>query len=227
MRKEILIPLAVLAAAVSANAGIVISEVDPTGSSNSTYKQDWFELTNTGASAQDITGWSMDDNSDQFADAVQLRGVTSIPAGASVVFIEDGTDSTKDAALEATFETAWFGSNVPAGFTIGAYGGSSVGLSSSSDGVNIFDAAGNQVTGVAFGASTAGVSFDNSAGLGSTSSDPTISTLSVAGTNGAFVSPTSETGSPGTIVNAVPEPTTLALLSTTALLIARRRRSTR
>ena len=102
---------------------------------------------------------------------------------------------------------------VPAGFTIGNYGGGSVGLSQSGDSVNIYNASSVLQAGVTFGSSTAGVSFDNSvAKLTSTTgvgaSDPTISTLSVAGTDGAFVTTGGhEIGSPG----AVPEPSSWAL----------------
>jgi hypothetical protein len=74
--------------------------------------------------------------------------------------------------------------------------------------VNIFDAAGTRITGIAFGATTLGFTFDNSAGLGSTTTPlPTVTTLSVAGVNGAFLSGL-ETGSPG--LAAVPEPSEYA-----------------
>ena len=67
--------------------------------------------------------------------------------------------------------------------------------------MNLFDALGNRITGVSFGASTTGFTFDNTAGLGSTTLPlPVVSTLSVAGVNGAFVAADGvETGSPGTI----------------------------
>lgn len=192
---------------IQANAQIIISEVDPTGSATSTYAADWFELTNTGTSAVSIAGWKMDDNSDSFGSAVSLNGVSSIAAGQSVVFIES-TGSTA-ATVETNFKSAWFGSSVPSGFTIGDYSGSGVGLSSTADEVNIFNASGAKIAGVGFGISTSGKSFDNSAGLNSTgSTDVIISTLSVAGTHGAFTSPTGEVGSPG----AVPEPSTYALM---------------
>ncbi|HEX3357257.1 MAG TPA: lamin tail domain-containing protein [Tepidisphaeraceae bacterium] len=231
MKKAILASVLALFSAASSRAAIIISEVDPTGSSNSSYKADWFELTNTGASDQDITGWKMDDNSQSSASAVAIRGITSIPAGGSVVFIEDGaaTNAANDPTIEGAFETAWFGSNVPTGFLIGAYGGSGVGLGGSPPGdqVNIFNASGTQITGVSFGAaanSPQGTSYDNAAGIGDvTTPPPAISTLSVAGTNGAFLSSDGkETGSPGT---TVPEPASLTLLAGATLLLIRRRRS--
>ena len=177
-------------------APVTVSEVAPWGSGNATYAGDWFELTNFGVSAVDITGWKMDDNSNSPVGAVVLNGVTSVAPGQSVVFIEG--DATKAAA----FVTAWFGGTAPTGFAIGTYGGSGVGLSTGGDGVNVFDAAGKRLTGVSFAASTTGVSFDNSAGLGSA-----ISTLSVVGIAGAFVSGALELGSPGTTDPDVTRPT--------------------
>ena len=176
--------------------GLFITEVAP-WSSGTTIGADWFELTNTSKSAIDISGWKFDDNSNSFAAAVALNGLTSIAAGRSVVFIETATPSTTIAA----FKTAWFGANAPADLTIGSYTGAGVGLSNAGDAVNLFDATGKLVTGISFGASTIGVSFDNKAGIGgSVLPTPTVSTLSTPGTNGAFLAADGiETGSPGSI----------------------------
>lgn len=207
-----------LTSLAAAQAQIIISEVDPSGSGNTDYGADWFELKNTGASAVDITGWEMDDNSDSFSKAVPLTGVTSIAAGQTVVFIEDTgmTDST----LNTSFINAWFGGTAPAGLTIGNYGGSGVGLSTSGDAVNIFDSLGNAVTGVTFGNAPAGATFDNTAGLSGA-----ISQASVVGVNGAFLSADGkEIGSPGDVA-PVPEPSTLALvgfMGLTTLISVRR-----
>lgn len=184
---------------------IIVSEVAPWSSSNSppSLAADWFEVTNIGATAISTTGWKMDDNSNLFNVAVPLNGVPSIAPGESVIFIET-TDLT---AKSAAFKSLWFGANSPAGLQIGSYTGSGVGLSSSGDAVNLFDASGNLITGVSFGASLTGPSFatfDNSAGLGSTTFPvPSVSTLSAVGVNGAFVAvnDSTEIGSPGTITN--------------------------
>ena len=179
---------------------VFISEVHPTGSSNTSYLADWFEVTNAGNTAVNITGWQMDDSSNGTLK-LTLRGVTSIPAGKSAIFFEGVADGSTDAAKIAAFSTAWFGSPTPpAGFLIGAYGGSGAGLSSTGDAVNLFDADANRITGVSFGAAVLGTTFDNHAALGSSTLPlPAISTGSVAGVHGAFLSANAtETGSPGT-----------------------------
>jgi hypothetical protein len=196
---------------------MIISEVHPTGSGNAPYAADFFEVTNTGPAAVDLTGWKMDDNSNVFASAVALRGVTSIAAGQSVIFIEGDATGSNDVSIQASFKTAWFGASVPAGFTIGGYGGSGVGLSTAGDAVNVFDSTGARITGISFGAAATGVTFDNAAGLGSTTLPlPTFSSLSAAGVNGASVSPDSEIGSPG----AVPEPAAAAAAALSLLILA-------
>jgi uncharacterized protein YjiK len=182
---------------------VKITEVDPTGN-EAPYAADWFELTNTGTAAVDLTGWKADDDSQSFAEGAPLVGVASLPPGASAVFLEKSSQI-------AAFETAWFPGGTPSGFLIGAYE-NGPGLSKGGDQVNVFDAAEELVTGVAFGAATVKVSFDNAAGIGGTTKPPpTISTPSVVGTDGAFTNAGGETGSPGTIVSV---PTAPALSAT-------------
>jgi hypothetical protein len=113
-----------------------------------------------------------------------MTGVPSIAPGESAIFTE-GEHS-------AAFKTAWFGANVPAGFQIGSYSGSGVGLSTDGDAVNLFDSFGRRVTGVSFGASTSGFTFDNTARAAA------VSQLSAEGVNGAFKAG-NEVGSPGRI----------------------------
>jgi uncharacterized protein YjiK len=190
-------PLVVTPPANGIASTLIISEAAPWASGNSPYAADWFEVTNTGTTAVDITGWKFDDNSHTFSAALDLVGVTSIGAGKSVVFVE--TSTVPDAAQK--FQDAWFGTKVPTGFTIGTYSGTGAGLSTAGDEVNLYDKAGNRVTGISFGASATGISFENPALLTSSGADaaPDASRLSMLGTNGAFVAandPT-EIGSPG------------------------------
>lgn len=204
-----------------APAGLVITEVMSSSGVGGT--PDWFELTNTGALPEVITGYRMDDGSNSFAASIPLNGVTSIAAGESVVFFE----STATPATEINaFRTFWGGSNsgLP-GVQIGYYLGSGAGVSFSSagDGAVVFNAAGVTKAGlVTYPAATTGKSFQY---------DPVTQLLagpSVVGVYGAFdsfsVSPLN-TGSPGT-TGAVPEPSTLALAGCGLLalgLCARRR----
>ncbi|HYF35254.1 MAG TPA: lamin tail domain-containing protein, partial [Prosthecobacter sp.] len=175
---------------------IIISEVAAWSSGNSPVGGGWFEVTNTGATVVDITGWKVDDNSNSFASAVALSGITSISPGESVIFIE-----TADLPGTSTaFRSNWFGANPPAGLRIGGYSGSGIGLSTGGDALNLYDSAGVLQAKVTFGASPAGPSFptfNNAEGLNNTA----ISQLSVAGVNGARVAANSpaEIGSPGTV----------------------------
>lgn len=201
------IAAAVLAAtSFAASASITITEVAPWSSGNSPVGADWFELTNTGSSALDITGWKVDDSSSLFTSAAALNGITSIAAGQSVIFLEGNASKVE------LFKTNWFGSSIPANLAIGYYSGSGIGLSTDGDALNIFNASGALQARVTFGASDLSSpfqSFDNAAGL----NNAAISHLSVVGTNGAFTAANSaiEIGSPGSIA-AVPEPETYAML---------------
>lgn len=69
--------------------------------------------------AVNMSGWTMDDNSNAFATSVVLRRVTSIAAGQSVVFLEGTAPGSTDATIAAAFKSAWFGS-APTSVVIGA-----------------------------------------------------------------------------------------------------------
>lgn len=184
-------------------AAVAITEVAPWSSGNSPVGADWFELTNTGASAISLAGWSMDDGS-ATPGVAPLLGVANLAAGQSAVFVEG------NGSLAATFISTWFGASAPAGLLLGHYAGAGVGLGTGGDAVNVFNAANLLQASVSFGASPTGpyASFDNAAGLSGV-----LSQLSVVGVNGAFVAAADalEIGSPGT-VSAVPEPASLALM---------------
>ncbi len=173
---------------------LIVSEVAPWSSGNSPLAADWFEVTNTTASAVDVTGWKMDDSSNLFSSAVALNGIASIAPGESVIFIETANLATASLALK----NLWFGANPPAGLQIGSYSGGGVGLSTGGDGVSLFNGSGVPEANVIFGASPAGPSFptfNNAVGLNSA----TISLLSVASAGGAFLAANdaNEVGSPG------------------------------
>jgi uncharacterized protein YjiK len=176
-------------------AHVLVTEVSPWSSGNSPYAADWFEVTNTGSTPVDLKDWKIDDSSNALNSAVPMTGVPSIAPGESAIFTE-GEHS-------AAFKAAWS----PASFQIGSYSGSGVGLSTDGDAVNLFDSFGRRVTGVSFGASTSGFTFDNAAGAA------TVSQLSAVGVNGAFKSSANEVGSPGTHPTATVAGTVPATLS--------------
>src|SRR5262249_55249596 len=134
-----ILSLAIITLAIGSRADVYITEVHPSGSGNGTYAADWFELYNAGPSAVDLTGWRIDDSSPSFGTAVALRGVPSLAPGQTAIFLEGNASGTTDSTIDAAFLTAWFGGLVPAGFLVGNYGGSGVGLSTTSDAVNIFN----------------------------------------------------------------------------------------
>jgi hypothetical protein len=179
---------------------------------------DWFEVTNYGLSDVSITGWKMDDNSFSSGNSVALSGVSSISSGQSVIFLE----SASAASDISTFRTIW-GSNVTS-LIIGSYTGSGVGLSSSGDGLVLFDSTGVEMTPrVTFAAATTGSSFYYSYdSTGSPSTSPNtnaiLSTASLSNGQNTYTS-SGNTGSPGTAMNAVPEPQTYLLLGIAAAFL--------
>ena len=122
-------------------APVRVTEVSPWSSGNSPYAADWFEATNTGTQPVDLTGWKMDDSSNALASAVPLTGVASIAPGQSAIFTE-GEKRRRRSRRPGSAHS------VPAGFAIGSYSGSGVGLSTDGDAVNLFDSFGRRVTGV-------------------------------------------------------------------------------
>lgn len=190
-----------ITAATGGTPSIIISEVAAWSSGNSPIAADWFEVTNIGTAAANITGWRVDDNSNAFGSAIALNGITSIAPGESVIFLESAS-----AAIADNFKALWFGTNPPAGLQIGTYSGSGIGLSTGGDAVNLYNSAGALQANVVFGASPSGPSFptfDNAGGV----NNGTISALSAVGVNGAFAAAndSTEIGSPGTITAAPPQ----------------------
>jgi hypothetical protein len=123
-------------------AEVAITEVAAWSSGNSPVGADWFDLTNKGSSAVDVSGWRMDDSSLSFASARALRGISTIGAGRSVILIEHDAAGAQDGTLRNAFLDTWLGGAAAAGLQIGFYGGAGVGLSTGGDAVAIFGAGG-------------------------------------------------------------------------------------
>jgi hypothetical protein len=150
--KQILLTL-VLVVSTTIFSQVRITEVMSNSGTGGT--ADWIELTNLGSTAVDITGWKVDDNSFLFTAALDLTGITTIPAGKSVIFMETAAPLTDIPAFKA-----FWGSSVN-NITVGSYTGSGIGLSSTGDGAVIFKADQTEVTRVSFptAANTSGKSF--------------------------------------------------------------------
>jgi hypothetical protein len=162
---------------------------------------------------------------------VALNGVSSIGAGESVVFVETASPLT----VIPDFRSFWGGSAATA--TIGSYTGSGVGFSSGGDGIVLFNSGSAEATPqVLFPAATLGSSFfyqyaSNGDPTTSPNSNAVVSTVGTINGQVTYLSANTVTqniGSPGTAINAVPEPTSLATLACGGLLglgfAARRRR---
>lgn len=209
-RLPLLAAISVLGSSPFAGAAAIL-RITEVMSNGDTY--DWFEVTNYGDAAAAFTGHSMDDSSFASGTSVGLVGITSIAPGESVIFIENST-------VPAAFKTAW---SLEGSVQVGNYSGSGAGLSSSGDGVTIFNGS-TELSGpnsglirVSFGASTSGTSFNwtyNAAG--NNVSGPTLTTGGTTWNNAG----TTMRGTPG----VVPEPSAMLLGGLGAMFLLRRRR---
>lgn len=171
--------------------------------SNATYglssAPDWFEITNFDSSGINISGWRMDDDSNDALQSMPLlpSGWNVLATGESAVFIETNNPSV----AIPNFRSFW---NLSPSIKIGSYNGSKVGLSSGGDQVNLFVPSGNsstsfvKLTGVIFGSATTNRSFYWEYNNNIVS----LTGLSIPNSRGAYVgsggSPTVyATGSPG------------------------------
>jgi fibronectin-binding autotransporter adhesin len=214
--------LAVLAwsGPVSAEPLIRVTEVMSKPGDTVEPTRDWFELTNYGTTAANLTGWRIDDNSFSVGASAELFGFTTGPLGnpwgdtfllnpgESAVFVETTATNPASATLPA-FQSFWNLGTDSANVRnpkLGFYTGSGLSLSSSGDGVVIFSGsgAGTEVTRVRFGAATTGSSFAWSYDADGQVATSPNGTVSVPGVAGAYIASGAvpNTGSPGSAVVA-------------------------
>lgn len=175
---------------------------------------EFVEITNTGASAIDLTGWSFDDDS-QTPGGFSLSGIGVLAAGASALITE---------VSDADFRLNWGLSNA-----VQIAGSNTVNLGRS-DEINIFNASNVLVDRLTFSdvnipgsIRTNGISGNAlPAHLGTN----TVINWFLSASGDSFGSYTSQSGdlaNPGSYA-PVPEPTTLAALGLGAMALIRRKR---
>lgn len=151
---------------------------------------DWWELTNTGPAAVDLTGYSWDDNT---PSPSFFPNGTSIAAGESIIILQDSTGGYNTA-----WKAAWGLTTTQVlssqNFTPGAGGQLFSSFSSTADSVSLFDDNGIEVASVDIGVATTGRSF---AFL--QDARPILGFISVSGKHGAYLSTvtTPDIASPG------------------------------
>lgn len=212
MGKIVVLITLVLLLALSgpANAELAITEIMCLSVHHGT-SNDWWELTNTGPSSVDLTGYSWDNSflSGPPVPGTNVFGNITITAGESIIILEDDAhtdDWINDWGLGTwvnVYDVTYFAGNF-----------SSIGAP---DEVALFDAGGFLVTSVEYPIFTGGFSNE-------WATDGMFLGLSVIGENGAYQSLNSgpDVGSPG---YAVPEPATVILLSLGGLALLRKRRT--
>ncbi len=235
MKKFFAAALAACLAPAFADADVIISEImwNPNGGESGL--QEWIEITNTGESDVDLTGWVYADTQDNhFSDP--FAAGTSLAAGASAVIVGQS---------EAVFQSIW-GAGIP---VITYTGGPANGISLANGGaadnetVAIFDASSNLIDEVNYESNINGwPATDGSVVNGqsiyllpnafSTAANDVGSNWaeSVAGVDGAYTALISnpdinttllDVASPGVAV-IVPEPSTVVLAALAALGLGRR-----
>ena len=230
--------LLLLCFAIQASAQLVVTEIN----SSSDATDDWFELTNIGSSAIDMTGYGFDDfpeNVDNVAAILDATGAgILVQPGESVVVLEFDTELGTTAAEQiGDFRSCWGGLD---GIQIGFHTGSGLGRD---DGVSIFDAASNLVAQEIYFDPSIDPPLDQHAGesvgardIDSAIWDPTTSPSidtpagnvfiePILGENGVIAACDTGLGSPGAVVG-VPEPSSILLIMMAVLgITAYRKRS--
>ncbi|OYP37683.1 lamin tail domain-containing protein [Rhodopirellula sp. MGV] len=203
----------------TSQAAIVITEVMANSAhpgSGGTSNADWFEIYNNGTTTIDLTGWSWDDESEE-AGTANFGSVTSLAAGQALIV------TGEPEGTEASWLTDWGNPTVNL-----IHRDTFPGLGSGGDGLRLFDNTGALVYSVDFGVATEGVTF-------AYDSSGSYLGQSAEGVNGAFRATFDgaggagiDIGSPGFVVTAIPEPSSLAgcLILATGICCGRRKRST-
>ncbi|MBX3379605.1 MAG: lamin tail domain-containing protein [Phycisphaeraceae bacterium] len=213
MNKQTLIGLmGLVMAAGSAMGAIRITEWMYNGAGGTA--REFVEITNTGGSAIDLTGWSFDDNS-RTPGSFSLSILGVLAAGESAIICEPTADA---------FRAAW---GLGAGVKIAGSNTNNLGRS---DEINIYDALNNLIDRLTYddqgigGPRTQGISGNIAlANLGANASNLAIASFS-GDSYGSYASADGDVGNPGTYSD-IPAPGALALVAVGSAIAGRRRRA--
>ncbi len=174
--------------------------------------REFFEITNVGGAAIDLTGWSYDDNS-RTAGSLSLSSLGILAVGESAIVCEP---------TAAAFRTAW---GLSAAVKILGSNTQNLGRA---DEINIYDAGNNLIDRLTYddqtlgGHRTQGIS-DNIKFAKLGLNDPASGVASVAGDSwGSIASANGDVGNPGAYAD-IPSPGAMALAAI-GVVLARRRR---
>lgn len=182
---------------VGIHAQLAITEVHSNQSTNGTptLHADWFELTHYGTTPIDLRGWRLNDSNGGLTNgAVTLDSLTLAP-GESVVFVQD---------LDAAAFRSWWGPTLSPSVQIVSYTAASIGLSSTGDGIRLWDASATPESPaqVSVDFTTAGT---NSASFASDAVTGLLTTRTDRDHPGAFAAADGgDWGSPGTAGPSIP-----------------------
>jgi hypothetical protein len=186
---------------LEAHCQLAITEAMSSASTNLgpaqvTQNSDYWELTNFGTNAVDLTGYRFDDNENNLAaaDPTPFAGLVINP-GESILFVQD------NATTNETMVREWWGTNLAPGVKIVFYTGN--GFSSGGDGIRLWGpaatSADDSIDSVDFGEATRGSAFTYDPATGA------FGVLSTNGLRGAFKAETTDDiGSPGKTTGPTP-----------------------
>jgi hypothetical protein len=195
--RSILAAVGLLLMGMELRAQLAVTEVHSNQSTNGTptLHADWFELTHYGTTPIDLRGWRFNDSNGGLTNGAVTLGALTLSPGESVVFVQD---------IDAAAFRSWWGAALSPSLQIISYTAASIGLSSTGDGIRLWDAA------AASGASPA-VSVDFAAtgtNFSSFTSDTKTGLLTARTTvevQGAFLATdNSDSGSPGIAGPSIP-----------------------
>jgi hypothetical protein len=192
---------AAVALLVTRKSFLAITEVQSSESPGPAASADWFELSNLDTFPVDLFGYRWDDNSANLGVAYTITNHFVVQPGESVILVEA---SAPGAMTPELFKAWWGETNLPPNLQILVYAGNGLGLSSSSDQVNLWNQATTvetdpigKVAAIQLSTAVAGRTFVRNPDTGLFTGNSTTG-LSTNGLNGAFkAAQNGDVGSPG------------------------------